>query len=96
MRLFDAFGDPTRRLIFERLWRRPMSVGELAQGMLVTRSAVSQHLKVFRDLGLVRVRVQGQKRICSIEPVGLAPLRSWVEGHMPAGARSSPGRPDAA
>ena len=87
MRLFDAFGDPTRRLIFERLWRRPMSVGELAGSLPVTRSAVSQHLKVFRELGLLRVRVEGQKRICSVDPQGLAPLRSWIDGHMPSGGR---------
>jgi DNA-binding transcriptional ArsR family regulator len=86
MRIFDAFGDPTRRLIFERLWRRPMAVGELAQGLPVTRSAVSQHLKVFKDLGLVAVRTQGSRRVYAIEPSGLWPLRSWIEGHMPVGS----------
>ncbi len=86
MILFDVFGDATRRLIFERLWRRPMPVGELAKGMPVTRSAVSQHLKVMKDQGLLRVRQVGVQRIYSIEPAGLWPLRSWIEGHMPRGA----------
>ncbi len=93
MRLFDAFGDPTRRAIFERLWRRPMAVGELAQGLPVTRSAVSQHLKVFKDLGLVAARTQGSRRVYAIEPAGLWPLRSWVEGHMPLGSLASRGQP---
>ena len=86
MLLFDVFGDATRRMIFERLWRRPMPVGELAKGMPVTRSAVSQHLKVMKDQGLLRVRQVGVKRIYSIEPAGLWPLRSWIEGHMPRNA----------
>ncbi len=81
--LFDAFGDPTRRVIFERLWRKAMPVGELARGLPVTRSAVSQHLKVFKDLGVVTARRDGRKRVYAIEPAGLWPLRSWVEGHMP-------------
>jgi DNA-binding transcriptional ArsR family regulator len=92
MRIFDAFGDPTRRMIFERLWRRPMAVGELAEGLPVTRSAVSQHLKVFKDLGLVAVRTQGSRRVYAVEPAGLWPLRSWIEGHMPVAlaGRSQP------
>ena len=93
MRLFDAFGDPTRRIIFERLWRRPMPVGELARGLPVTRSAVSQHLKVFKTLGLVSVRTQGSRRVYAVEPAGLWPLRSWIEGHMPVGALANRGQP---
>jgi DNA-binding transcriptional ArsR family regulator len=83
MRLFDAFGDPTRRAIFEKLWRRPMPVGELANGLPVTRSAVSQHLKIMLTLGVVKARTVGVRRIYSVEPAGLGPLRSWIEGHMP-------------
>ena len=85
-RLFDAFGDPTRRAIFERLWRWPMSVGELALGLPVTRSAVSQHLKVFKDLGVVAARTEGSRRVYAVQPAGLWPLRSWLEGHMPLGS----------
>ncbi len=83
MRICDALGDPTRRAIFEKLWRRPMPVGELARGLPVTRSAVSQHLKIMLDLGLVKARTVGVRRIYSVEPSGLWPLRSWIEGHMP-------------
>jgi DNA-binding transcriptional ArsR family regulator len=96
MILFDVFGDSTRRVIFERLWRRAMPVGELAKGLPVSRSAVSQHLKVMKDQGLLRVRQVGVKRIYSIEPAGLWPLRSWIEGHMPrsvgGSAASAPGQ----
>jgi DNA-binding transcriptional ArsR family regulator len=83
MRVCDALGDATRRTIFERLWRRPMPVGELAQGLPVTRSAVSQHLKIMLDMGLVKARSVGVRRIYSVEPAGLGPLRAWIEGHMP-------------
>jgi DNA-binding transcriptional ArsR family regulator len=86
MSLFDAFGDPTRRAIFERLWRRPMPVNELAKGLPVTRSAVSQHLKILKDLGVLKVRREGVRRIYYVEPAGLWPLRSWIEGHMPRGS----------
>ena len=92
MKLFDAFGDPTRRTVFERLWRRPMPVGELARGLPVTRSAVSQHLKVLLDLGLVVARTKGSRRIYSVEPTGLWPLRAWIEGHMPAAALAARGQ----
>ena len=93
MKLFDAFGDSTRRTVFERLWRRPMPVGELARGLPVTRSAVSQHLKVLLDLGLVVARTKGSRRIYSVEPAGLWPLRSWIEGHMPPVALTGRGQP---
>ncbi len=92
MKLFDAFGDPTRRAVFERLWRRPMPVGELARGLPVTRSAVSQHLKVLLDLGLVVARTKGSRRIYSVEPAGLWPLRAWIEGHMPPVALAGRGQ----
>ena len=92
MHICDALGDPTRRTIFEKLWRRPMPVGELALGLPVTRSAVSQHLKIMLDLGLVKARTVGVRRIYSIEPGGLWPLRSWIEGHMPSAAATAPGR----
>jgi DNA-binding transcriptional ArsR family regulator len=93
MRLFDVFGDPTRRTIFERLWRRPMPVGELAQGLPVTRSAVSQHLKIMLDMGVVKARTVGVRRIYSVEPAGLGPLRAWIEGHMPRGVVEPFARP---
>lgn len=80
-RLFDALGDPMRRVIFERLARRPMAVGELAQGLPVSRPAVSQHLKVLRDARLVDVSAEGARRIYSIDRAGLGPLREWLDRH---------------
>jgi DNA-binding transcriptional ArsR family regulator len=76
----DAFGDPTRRRIFERLRHRTRSVGEIADGMDVSRPAVSQHLKVLQQAGLVVVFSQGTRRLYSIEPRGIATLRGWLDG----------------
>lgn len=76
----DAFGDPTRRRIFERLRHRTRSVREIADGMSVSRPAVSQHLKVLQQAGLVMVRSQGTRRLYSIEPRGIEVLRGWLDG----------------
>jgi DNA-binding transcriptional ArsR family regulator len=75
----DALGDPTRRAIFERLRRGPSSVGELAAVLPVSRPAVSQHLRVLREAGLVTDRRNGTRRIYRIEPSGLAELRDYIE-----------------
>jgi DNA-binding transcriptional ArsR family regulator len=75
----EALGDPTRRALFERLGERPMAVGELAAGMPVSRPAVSQHLRVLKEAGLVRERRQGTRRIYGIAPEGLVELRSYFE-----------------
>ena len=72
----DALGDPTRRTIFERLRRGPSAVGELAQGLPVSRPAVSQHLRVLREAGLVTEERQGTRRIYRLDPDGLAELRA--------------------
>lgn len=77
----DALGDPTRRAVFERLAMGPMTVGEAAAGLPVSRPAVSQHLKVLKDAGLVRDRAEGTRRIYSIDPQGLGPLREWLDRH---------------
>lgn len=74
-----ALADPTRRAIFERLERGPRPVGELARGLPVTRSAVSQHLKVLKDAGLVSGRAEGARRVYSIDPAGLGPIRQWID-----------------
>src|SRR6476620_3066981 len=76
---FSALGDPTRRLVFERLARRPMSVGKLASGLAVSRPAVSQHLKVLKDAGLVVDREDGTRRIYSIDPRGIAAMRTYLD-----------------
>ena len=75
-----ALADPTRRAIFERLAERPYAVGELAGELPVTRPAVSQHLKVLKDAGLVLDRQAGKQRIYRVDPDGLAQLRAELEG----------------
>ena len=74
-----ALADPTRRLVLERLRRKPRAVGELAKGMAVSRPAVSQHLKVLKEAGLVKEERQGTRHIYRIDPAGLGPLRAWLD-----------------
>jgi DNA-binding transcriptional ArsR family regulator len=76
---FDALGDRTRRSIFERLARRPSSVGELAGDLPVSRPAVSQHLRVLKLAGLVSDRAEGTRRIYRIEPDGVRGLRDQLD-----------------
>jgi DNA-binding transcriptional ArsR family regulator/uncharacterized protein YndB with AHSA1/START domain len=75
----EALGDGTRRAILERLRTGARSVNDLAEGLPVTRPAVSQHLAVLRRAGLVGVRRQGTRRIYSLQPAGFEPLRRYVE-----------------
>ncbi len=76
---FQALGDDTRREIFERLAVRPSAVGELARELPVSRPAVSQHLRVLKDAGLVIDRPVGTRRIYRVDPDGLAALRADLE-----------------
>lgn len=76
---FGALADPTRRRIFERLRSGPKAVGVIAAGLSVSRPAVSQHLKVLKDAGLVREEPDGTRRIYRIDPRGLGPLRAWLD-----------------
>ena len=76
---FDALGDPTRRAIFERVAARPRSVGELAEGVDVSRPAVSQHLKVLKDAGLVVDRQEGTRRIYSLDLSGMMAMHAFLE-----------------
>ena len=78
-----ALADPTRRAIFERLAERASAVGELAAEFPVSRPAVSQHLKVLKDAGLVAVRPQGQRRLYVVRPEGLAALRDFLAEFWP-------------
>jgi DNA-binding transcriptional ArsR family regulator len=75
----DALGDRTRRQIFERLGDEPSAVGDLAAGLPVSRPAVSQHLKVLKQAGLVTDRQLGNRRIYSLDPDGLGTLRAYVD-----------------
>jgi DNA-binding transcriptional ArsR family regulator len=77
---WSALADPTRRTIFERLAERPYAVGELAGELPVSRPAVSQHLKLLKDAGLVIDRAQGTRRIYRADPAGLAALRAQLDG----------------
>ena len=75
-----ALSDPTRRAVFERLRAGPASVQQIADGLPVSRPAVSQHLKALREAGLVRDEPRGSARIYSIHTPGLRALRDWIEG----------------
>jgi DNA-binding transcriptional ArsR family regulator len=77
---WTALGDPTRRTIFERLADRPRAVGELASELPVSRPAVSQHLKVLKDAGLVVDRRAGNRRIYQLDPDGVGDLRAQLDG----------------
>jgi DNA-binding transcriptional ArsR family regulator len=75
----SALGDPTRRAIFEQLRDGPKAVGELAKGLPISRPAVSQHLRVLKEAGLVSDEPDGARRLYRIDPGGLAALRAYVD-----------------
>ena len=77
--LFVALADPTRRAIFEQISLGALSVGDLAKGSKVSRPAVSQHLKVLFDAGLITVQPEGTKRIYSLDPRGVEAMRSYLD-----------------
>jgi DNA-binding transcriptional ArsR family regulator len=77
---FDALGDATRRQVFKRLRKGTLSVREIADGMDVSRPAVSQHLKVLREAGLVVVRTEGARRLYGVNTRGLEAIRDWLDG----------------
>lgn len=78
-KLLTALGDPTRQAILELLLEGPQPVGELAALLPVSRPAVSQHLKVLKEVGLVTDRQEGTRRVYRVDPAGLAPLRTYLE-----------------
>jgi DNA-binding transcriptional ArsR family regulator len=78
--VLDALGDATRREILEKLRAGPRAVGEIAAGMPISRPAVSQHLKVLKDSGLVAETRQGTRHYFSIAPEGLGELRAYLDG----------------
>src|SRR6516164_1491042 len=79
-RILDALGDSTRRVVFARLQSGERSVGEIAEGMDVSRPAVSQHLKVLKAARLVTDRAEGTRRLYAVDPRGVRALRSWLDG----------------
>ena len=74
-----ALADPTRRAVFERVGRGPAAVGDIAAGLPVSRPAVSQHLKVLKEAGLVTETPHGTRRIYRLDPRGLGALRDWLD-----------------
>jgi DNA-binding transcriptional ArsR family regulator len=79
-RAFNALGDPTRRQIFERLGGGPLAVVDVAKRLPVTRPAVSQHLKVLMDAGLVTVHREGTRNLYQIDPKGVLAMRDYLDG----------------
>ena len=75
----SALGDATRRAIFELLAEGPRPVGEIARELPVTRPAVSQHLKVLKEAGLVIDRQDGTRRLYQLNPDGVAALRAYFD-----------------
>jgi DNA-binding transcriptional ArsR family regulator len=78
--VLDALGDPTRRTVFKRLRGGARSVGEIAEGMDVSRPAVSQHLKILKAARLVTDRAEGTRRLYAVDTRGIEALRTWLEG----------------
>jgi DNA-binding transcriptional ArsR family regulator len=76
---FSALADPTRRAIFERLARGPRAVGDLAGEFPVSRPAVSQHLRVLKDAGLVADRREGNRRLYRVDPHGVEAMRAYLD-----------------
>jgi DNA-binding transcriptional ArsR family regulator len=79
-RVLDALGDPTRRAVLKRLRGGGRSVGEIADGMEVSRPAVSQHLKILMTARLVTVHAVGTRRVYTVDARGIEALRGWLEG----------------
>jgi DNA-binding transcriptional ArsR family regulator len=78
--MLTALGDPSRQAILDRLSDGPLAVGQLADVLPISRPAVSQHLKVLKDVGLVTDRQQGTRRLYQVDPGGLAALRAHLDG----------------
>ena len=79
IRALSALGDPSRRAIFEQVAAKPSAVNEIADGMIVGRSAVSQHLRVLKEAGLVSETPDGARRIYRLDPRGIAAVRDWLD-----------------
>jgi DNA-binding transcriptional ArsR family regulator len=77
-RVFHALGDPTRRVMMERLSAGPVSVSRLAEPLDMSLAAVGQHLQILEESGLVRTEKIGRVRTCSIDPRGLAVAANWI------------------
>jgi DNA-binding transcriptional ArsR family regulator len=79
--VFSALSDPSRRIMVARLAEGPARVGELAESLTISQPAVSQHIKVLRDAGLIEQRAEGPVRICSLREAQLQRAVEWIEGN---------------
>lgn len=77
--VFSALSDPTRRRIIERLARGPLSVGEIASGFAISQPAISKHVRVLEESGLIAREVTGRVHTCRIAPERMAAAASWLE-----------------
>ena len=77
-RIFHALGDPTRRVIMEKVSQGPVSVSELAQPLAITLAAVVQHLQILEQSSLIKTEKIGRVRTCRIEPSGLSLAEEWI------------------
>jgi len=76
---FNALGDPMRRAIFEKLRIHPLAVVDIAEGLPVSRPAVSQHIKVLKDAKLIRIQRRGTRNFCEIDPDGIIAMRFYLD-----------------
>jgi DNA-binding transcriptional ArsR family regulator len=88
---FVAIADPNRRHLLEELRRGPKTVNELAAGLPVSRPAVSQHLKVLLEAGLVNAKAEGTRRVYTVSNAGFLRLNIWLDQFWEAGELGSPG-----
>ncbi|MGX9181018.1 MAG: ArsR family transcriptional regulator [Mesorhizobium sp.] len=88
---FMAIADPNRRYLLEELRRGPKTVNELAAGLPVSRPAVSQHLKVLLDAGLVNAKPEGTRRVYTVSNAGFLKLNIWLDQFWDAEQLGSPG-----
>lgn len=82
LQVFDMFGEPVRVTIFQRLAQEPMTAGDLARGLPISRPAVVQHLKRLEAARLVEAWTEGRRRIYRIHPQGLEPLDGWLRRYL--------------
>lgn len=77
--VFQAIADPLRRDIIELLVEKPLTVNAIAEQFEVSRPAVSKHLKILQECGIIEIRKQGRERFCQIQPKNLIPAFLWIE-----------------
>jgi DNA-binding transcriptional ArsR family regulator len=79
--VFQAIADPTRRQIIGLIAKRSMNLNTIAENFEMSRPAISQHIKILVECGMVKVRQEGRERYCEVKPEGFAEVYNWVEQH---------------